>query len=459
MMKSTIYYKNVIVLGAPLLAGYISEFFMYLSDSAMVGRLGTEYLAAMGIAVMMAEILWIIIWPLAPATQSIASRRFGRASEIKQRINDEYKDLIISTGDVFNNSLFFALTAGVSAIFLAMLCKPFLLLIMEDATLIPLIDGYVSIVRWAMPVAGVFYALYGFLAAINRTIPIMIATIGINVLNIIFNYILIFGKFGCPALGMEGAAIGTVLSQVLGTIYLTSYVLLSKDLRQYNCFIIKGFNPQIIKGLLRAGLPITCQLVVVFVIYIYYETLIASIGTVYLAATHIVFTVFILKRAIVGGFAEGGSIFVGNNLGRGNRNEALKYAYAAELIGIAIGIVLFLLILVFPGRIVSVFNTEPQTIAVGTEALRFFAIFMLIDVIGYPFEVIFSHNGWSKFVFFAGAGTHFVFLLGISLLLLKFLGMGIYAAWSALAIQMVFYMAILGIGFFSKRWLDVKMLA
>ena len=458
-MKSTKYYKNVIVLGAPLLAGYISEFFMYLSDSAMVGRLGTEYLAAMGIAVMMGEILWIIIWPLAPATQSIASRRFGRASEIKQRINDEYKDLIISTGDVFNNSLFFALVAGVSAIFLAMLCKPFLLLIMEDATLIPLIDGYVSIVRWAMPVAGVFYALYGFLAAINRTIPIMIATIGINVLNIFFNYILIFGKFGCPALGMEGAAIGTVLSQVLGTIYLTSYVLLSKDLRQYNCFIIKGFNPQIIKGLLRAGLPITCQLVVVFVIYIYYETLIASIGTVYLAATHIVFTVFILKRAIVGGFAEGGSIFVGNNLGRGNRDEALKYAYAAELIGIAIGIGLFLLILVFPGRIVSVFNTEPQTIAVGTEALRFFAIFMLIDVIGYPFEVIFSHNGWSKFVFFAGAGTHFVFLLGISILLLKFLGMGIYAAWSALAIQMVFYMAILVIGFFSKKWLDVKMLA
>lgn len=451
--------KSILVLGAPLLAGYISEFFMYLSDSAMVGRLGTEYLAAMGIAVMVGEILWIIIWPLAPATQSIASRRFGRASEIKQRIGDEYNDLIVSTGDVFNNSLFFALGAGAAAIFLAMLCKPFLLLVMEDATLIPLIDSYVSIVRWAMPVAGIFYALYGFLAAINRTIPIMIATIGINVLNIIFNYILIFGKFGCPALGIEGAAIGTVLSHILGTIYLTAYVLLSKDLRQYNCFIIKGFNPQVIKGLLQVGLPIAGQLVIVFLIYIYYETLIASIGTVYLAATHIVFTVFILKRAIIGGFAEGGSILVGNNLGRDNRDEAIKYAYAAEWIGVAVGIFLFLLILAFPGHIVRVFNTEPQTIAVGTEALRFFAVFMLVDVIGYPFEVIFSHNGWSKFVFFAGAGTNIVFLFGISLLLLKFLDMGIYAAWSALAIQMVFYMAILTAGFLSRKWLDVKMLA
>jgi len=69
--------KSVVLLGAPLLAGLISEFFMYLSDSAMVGRLGVQYLAAMGIATMFAEILWVIIWPLAPATQTIASQRYG----------------------------------------------------------------------------------------------------------------------------------------------------------------------------------------------------------------------------------------------------------------------------------------------------------------------------------------------------------------------------------------------
>jgi MATE family multidrug resistance protein len=81
---------------------------------------------------------------------------------------------------------------------------------------------------------------------------------------------------------------------------------------------------------------------------------------------------------------------------------------------------------------------------------------MLIDVIGYPFEVIFTHNGWGRFVFFAGAGTHFVFLLGLSLIFIKFFGLGIYAAWSAFAIQIVFYMLILTAGFFSKKWLYVE---
>jgi len=457
-MVSKRHIKKVMTLGAPLLAGLISEFFMYLSDSAMVGRLGTEYLAAMGIAVMFAEILWIIIWPLAPATQTIASQKYGRTTAIHKKDGNDYKSQILSTGDVFNNSLLLVIGAGALAVFLARFCKPFLSLVLDDTSLIPLIDSYVNIVKWAMPVAGIFYGLYGFLAAINRTIPIMIATIGLNVLNIIFNYILIFGKFGCPALGIEGAAIGTVLAQALGTVFLVAYALASKDVRQYKLFFIKGFNLKILKTLIKSGTPIAGQLVIVFGIYLYYETLIANLGTVYLAATHIVFTVFLLKRTLVGGFAEGGSILIGNTLGRKNKAEAVRYAYAAEGIGIFIGLFLFMLIIIFPENIVRVFNNEMQTIAVGTKALRFFAVFMLIDVIGYPFEVIFTHNGWGKFVFYAEACTQFVFQLGLTLILLNYFGMGIYAAWSAFAIQIVFYMAILTSGFFSKKWLYVEVL-
>jgi Na+-driven multidrug efflux pump len=81
---------------------------------------------------------------------------------------------------------------------------------------------------------------------------------------------------------------------------------------------------------------------------------------------------------------------------------------------------------------------------------------MLIDVIGYPFEIIFTHNGWGKFVFFAGISTNLIFLLVLPLILLNFLGMGIYAAWTAFAIQIVFYTVILIIGFFSKKWLYVE---
>ncbi|MCP4688098.1 MAG: hypothetical protein GY859_08615, partial [Desulfobacterales bacterium] len=166
-MTSRRHIAKVLFLGAPLLAGLISEFFMYLADSAMVGRLGTEYLAAIGIAVVFGEILWVVVWPLAPATQAITSRRYGRQEALDDADPGEYQAHVRRTGVVLNHSILLALAAGVSAIVLAGFCKELLGLILDDAPLISRVDAYIGVLKWVMPLAGVFYALYGFLAAIH----------------------------------------------------------------------------------------------------------------------------------------------------------------------------------------------------------------------------------------------------------------------------------------------------
>jgi len=450
------HFKKVIFLGAPLLAGLVSEFLMILADSAMVGRLGTDYLAAIGIATMFGELLWVIVWPMAPGTQTIAARRYGRQKKEAGLDAGTLETLQLKTGEVLDNAIVVSLAVGGLAIVVALFAESLLDLLLEDKALIPMAIDYVATLKWLMPMAGIFYAIYGFLAAINKTKVIMVATIGLNVLNILFNYILIFGKFGFPALGIMGAALGTVVAQSLGAFFLIGYILLSKETRPYGCMRFNSFSAKIIKDVLRSAGPIIIQLSIALLIFLYYETIIANIGTLFLAATHIVFTVFVLKRTIVGGFAEGGSILVGNSLGEGQRREAVRYAYASEFIAILIGIVLFCGILIFAEQIVSLFNSDPELADVGSKALRFFALFFFIEAVGFPFEVIFTHNGWSRYVLISEVITNVVCIVGCTFLFTRVFDFGIYGAWSAFALYLVGHAVFMFSGFFSRKWTQTQ---
>ena len=450
------HFINVITLGAPLLVGLIAEFFMYTADSAMVGRLGTDHLAAIGIATMFAELLWVIVWPFAPGTQALAARRFGRQKAALDNRPEVYQTLQHETGLVLDNALVVAFAAGVGAIGIASFSQHILSLLIDNEELIRKAESYIGIIKYLMPIAGVFFAMYGFLAALNLTRVVMVASVGLNLLNILFNYALIFGKFGLPALGIEGAAIGTLLAQSIGTAFLTVYILLARPTKNYGCLRFKGLRGVLMGDIFSAASPMIAQLSVSMSIFLFYEALVESLGTIYLAVTHVLFMTFIFVRTMIEGFAEGGSILVGNHLGVGDRGEAVRYAYAAELISIAIGAVMITFIFLFPQHIVGVFNQEPDTIALGTKGLRFIAVFFFIGVFGFPIEVIFTHNGWGRYALFSEFIPVVTFTLGLTLLLVKYFKMGIYAAWLSCGLYIVVYTILLIGGFLSKRWLEVE---
>jgi len=455
-MLSRNHFISVITLGAPLLAGMVSEFFMYIADSAMVGRLGTSHLAAIAIATLYGEIMWVTVWPFAPGTQALAARRYGRLQATGNADESTRKLLNRNTGIILDNSLIISFSVGVATMLTAVFSERILNLLLDDRQLIPLAESYIRIIKYAMPLAAVFYSVYGFLAAVNLTRAIMVATVGLNLLNILFNYVLIFGRFGFPALGIEGAAIGTVLAQALGVAYIIGYVLFSKRTRIFRCCRFQDLRLGLVKDIFKAACPMIAQLGLVLAIIFYYETIIAGIGTIYLAVTHIVFTMFVLNRTLIGGFAEGGSILIGNHLGRGEHREAIQYAYTTVYIAFFFGVLLMVVLWAFPAGIVKIFNQEPATVALGTQALRFFMVFVFINIIAFPFEVIFTHNGWGRYPLVTELFSIVTFALGLTLLLTRYYNMGVYAAWMSLGLYMLCYSILLFGGFISKRWLHVS---
>jgi MATE family multidrug resistance protein len=236
---------------------------------------------------------------------------------------------------------------------------------------------------------------------------------------------------------------------------MVGYVFFSKRTRVLRCCRFQGHRLNLIKYVFNSSSPMIFQMGLVLAIIFYYETIIADIGTIYLAVTHIIFTMFILNRTLVGGFAEGGSIIIGNHIGRGEHKEALQYAYATLYIAFFFGVLLMIVLWVFPEAIVKIFNREPETVALGAEGLRFFMVFVFINIIGFPLEIIFTHNGWGKFPLVTELISIVTFALGLTLLLTRYFNMGLYAAWLSLGLYMMCYSIMLFGGFWSKRWLHV----
>jgi len=444
--------KKIINLGLPLFAGNFSFYLLQLADTVMVGRLGTTSLAAIAMAGLFTGILFTFVWPVLIGTQAIASRRFGK----QQVSEDEHYKLALETGKSLDNGIVVGIFMGFLGMIFSFLAKPILSFLIKDPELLPLSLSYISVLRWVLPFYGIMTSMSGFLGGINRTKNIMISNVGGSLLNIIFNYIFIFGKLGLPAFGIQGAAIGTVLAGFFQIVYLLSIIRYEKKLVIYNTLGFKNLDITVMKNMFKIFIPVAIQNIIALAVFLVYDSIIGVIGTVYLAATHVIFSLFRINKTLVGGFAQGSAILVGNALGAEQKNLAVKIVYGCQIIAGVVGTVIVLIVLIIPEIVMGIFVSDPQTIFIGIKALYFFSIFFFIEVMGYSFEIIFGGNGWGRYVLFSEFTSNMVFIIGLTLVLVFVFNRGIYGAWIGFALYQVSHALILFIGFLSKKWLHVE---
>ena len=185
--------RKIISIGLPLLTGNLSHYILNTVDAAMIGRLGTDELAAIAIAGLFTGILFVFVWPVSLGTQAIASRRYG-----KQAAEENNLELAKSTGEVTDNAVLAGFFAGIFAFFLSFTAYIVFPVLFKESKLIPMALSYTNTIRWGLITVGISMGFRGFLASINKTKPIMISNLGSNLLNIFFNYIFVLKKGGFP---------------------------------------------------------------------------------------------------------------------------------------------------------------------------------------------------------------------------------------------------------------------
>ncbi|MCK4541845.1 MAG: MATE family efflux transporter [Spirochaetales bacterium] len=442
--------KQILLLGIPLLAGRLSHYFHHVTDSIMMGHYkeGSIELGALAIAGLFIWMISTLLWPLGNGVQAIVTRRAGKEGTGMAAFEQ--------TGIIMDNGLVISLCAGVIAVLITFLAGPLLGILIEDERIIALALDYIGLIRLSLIPFGLQMILQRFFSSIKKTRYVMIAAIISNLLNVVLNYIFIFGKLGAPEMGIRGAALGTVLSQYAGFFYMLLVALKMEYLNKYKYLRFQEIKWEIIRNILRISTPPAIQNMMAFFIVLLYESMVERVSPIYLAATHVAFSAFRINKTLVGGFAHGASILVGNALGAGKEDEAKSIVKSGYITGLAVGVLVFFLAFFSPDFLARIFTNSTDALDSVSRAFRFFAPFYFIEIIGFTLEMVFIGNGWGKFVLFSEFTTNFTFILGFSLLMNLLFPGNIALIWLGFGLYQVVHSGILHYGLRSGKWLKVK---
>ncbi|MBU2643920.1 MATE family efflux transporter [bacterium] len=247
-------------------------------------------------------------------------------------------------------------------------------------------------------------AISGLFSGLGRTWTVMWVNFAATGVNIILNYGMIFGHFGFPEWGIQGAAIATVISSVIATLLFLVLMLTPAYRMRYGTWRGRLFNQNLFRDLLRFGVPSGIQFFLDMLGFTLFILLVGRIGTIELAATNIAFNISMLCFMPMVGLGIAISVLVGQNLGDNNPGMAEFSTWSGTHISFCYMTSVAFLFVVFPGFFLTPFgyDADPESFKpifdYGVVLLRFVALYTLFDTMNITFSSALKGAGDTLFV-------------------------------------------------------------
>jgi MATE family multidrug resistance protein len=307
-------------------------------------------------------------------------------------------------------------------------------------------------------------AFSGFFMGLGRTGPVMWVNIAATGVNVLLNYVMIFGKMGFPRMGIAGAAVATVISTGFGFIVFLILILRTPNREAYNTGRGWVLDKELFSRLLRFGLPSGAHFFIEIFGFNAFILLIGRLGTVELAATNIAININSLAFMPMIGLGMAVSVLVGQYLGENNEDLAERSVYSGFLMSILYMCVLVLLYVFIPNVFVGIFSTKSDPLVfnqireITVILLRFVAIYCIFDTMNIIFASAIKGAGDTRFVMVMILVLSMGILVLPSYLSLVVFERGIYLAW----VFVTAYIVILGFGFLFRflggKWKSMRVI-
>lgn len=366
------HYRATVLLGVPFVGAQLAQFAIHATDVLMVGRLGTTELAAMVLAAQAFFTVFIFGSGFANAVIPIVAQAQGRGDRIAVR-------------RAVRMGMWVVLLYGVLTAPILWHAESVLLLMGQQPAVATLAGHYLHVALWGMFPALLFMVLRGFLSSLERAGVILYVTIAVLVTNAVLCYILIFGHFGAPALGLVGAGISSLVVNSLSFILLYLYIQRKQDTRDFEIFV-RFWRPDwpVFFEVVKLGLPIAVTILAEVSLFTVASLLMGMIGTVELAAHGIALQFASIAFMVPLGLAQVATVRIGLAHGRRDPEGIRKAAIAVLVLGCGFAMVGSLVFAFFSGELAALYldTRRPDAAAVLAYAGPLIVIagaFQLVD--------------------------------------------------------------------------------
>jgi putative MATE family efflux protein len=437
------YYKDILRLALPAIAGLSTQMVVSLVDAAMVGRLeNTKYvLAAMGIGVLATWALVSFFSSLATGTQIIVARKYGEK---------DYDACSVA----LNNSIMIALTIGVMVMFAAVFAaKHFAHLLAADPVVGDYAAQFIFYRFLGIPAFLVSVSYRGFFFGINKTKIFMFSGVITNILNIVFNFFLIFGSFGVvPKMGLAGAGLGSTLATTFDFLFYFTVSQLPGYRHRYR--ILKNFKIDfnVIKKIYKISLPVSFQNVFILLGFLSFITITGFIGIKEQAATQAVISTLFISFLPCFGFGIAVQTLVGNYIGSKKFNLAKIYGLEAAKVASYYTFLLGIVFILIPQYVLTIITTNQSIIDVAKPALRIAGFAQIFYATGVVLANGLQAAGKTLYVMLSESITNLLIFVPLAYFFGIYLKGGLIGAWLALPVYIILYSSVIFIKFKYGNW-------
>lgn len=339
-------YRDIWHIAYPILISLVMQTLINVTDTAYMGRVGEIELGATALVSVYYLTIFMAIFGFSVGAQIFIGRRNGEGHYDK-------------IGDIVMQGMFFLL--GIAALFvlLSSYFSPILLSnIVSSPQIYDACVDYLDIRIWGLLFAAVSVMFRAFFVGITRTGVLMWNSIILTVANVIFNYIFVFGALGVPAMGIAGAAIGSVVAEGLAMLHFVLYAIMKLDLKHYGFRWEVKFSSDIIQGILSLSVWTMLQNFLTHAVWFVFFLAIEHLGEEQLAITNIVRSGSSLLFMPILAFASTASTLVSNALGASRAHDVMYIIRRCVAMAYAVILPLMLIVAIIPQTYMSVFTND-----------------------------------------------------------------------------------------------------